>query len=178
MNADDPELLNGLTLDEVLRTWFKYDTRSGEPEFVLITGTSVCGKTRLRHEQFAQSHVNVDAGDIFRRLEGERVLDFPGVHRGVLDLCGRIIAETAIRERFNVVTEVHFIGVEKMKALVDAMLAAGYRTRLVALECDWEEAERRNRARGPHNISAYRTDEFNVRWLMEAAGKFAGRAVH
>lgn len=49
------------------------------------------------------------------------------------------------------------------------MQAAGYRTRLVALHCEREEAARRNRARGLHNVSAYYTDEFNVKWLLEAA---------
>jgi len=65
MSTDNPELLNGLTLDEVLQRWFKYDSRSSEPEFALI-----------------------------------------------------------------------------------AMTVTGYKANVVVLECEWEEAQRRNLARG------------------------------
>ncbi|MGH8130613.1 MAG: zeta toxin family protein [Steroidobacteraceae bacterium] len=175
MTTDNPDLLNGLTLDEVLEHWFRYDNRSSKPEFALITGTGVCGKTRLRHEQFAKSHVNVDAGDIFRRLEGDRILDFPGEHREIIDKVGRVIAKTAISGKLNIVTEVHHLELDSHRALIDAMTGAGYKVNVVVLECEWEEAQRRNLARGPHNISAYYTDEFNVKWLVAAAkitGKF------
>ncbi len=167
--ADNPDLLNGLTLDETLKLWFQYDSRSAEPEFVLITGTGVCGKTRLRHEQFAKSHANADAGDIFRRLEGDQILDFPGEHREIIDMVGSVITNTAIRQKFNLVTEVHILSRDGYVELIDAMMSVGYKTRVIALECKWEEAQRRNLARGPHNISAYYTDEFNVKWLIEAA---------
>lgn len=168
MSPDNPELLNGLTLDEVLRTWFQYDSRSANPEFALIIGTGVCGKTRLRHEQFAKSHVNVDAGDIFRRLEGDRVLDFPGEHREVLDFIGGLIAKLAISGKHNVVTEIHQAEAERTKALIDTMLSAGYQVKVTVLQCDFPEAQRRNLARGPHNISSYYTDEFHLRWIGEA----------
>ena len=64
---------------------------------MLIGGSGVCGKTRLRHEQYAKSHVNVDAGDIFRRLEGDRILDFPGEHREIIDLFGRTTSRRITR---------------------------------------------------------------------------------
>jgi len=72
------------------------------------------------------------------------------------------------------VTEVHHIGYEFSVALIEAMKGVGYKVKVVVLECEWEEAQRRNLARGPHNISAYYTDEFNVRWLLEAAGEVGG----
>ena len=64
---------------------------------MLIGGSGVCGTTRLRHEQYAKSHVNVDAGDIFRRLEGDRILDFPGEHREIIDLFGRTTSRRITR---------------------------------------------------------------------------------
>ena len=170
MATDELELLNGLTIDEVLKTWFKYDCRSSEPEFVLILG-NVGGKTRLRHERYAESHVNVDAGDIFRRLTGDRIFDFPGEHRAIINMVGRMIAEVAISEKFNLVTELHHPGYPALKALSDAMLGIGYKLQVNIIELDFEEAQRRNLARGPHNISAYYTDEFHVRWLMDAVAR-------
>jgi hypothetical protein len=169
MTTDTPDPLNGLNLDAVLEHWFKYDSRSSEPEFTLIMGTGVCGKTRHRHANYAKSHVNVDAGDIFRRIEGDQIFDFPGERRAVIDLVGRMIAKVAVRGKFNVVTEVHFVETDICKALTEAMLGAGYKVQVDVLNCDLEESWRRNLARGPHNISAYYTDEFNVKWLMEAA---------
>lgn len=169
MTTDTPEQLMQIDIGTEFEHFLREDSRSADPEFVLITGTGVCGKTRTRHAQFAERYVNVDAGDIFRRLEGERILDFPGEHRWAIDIVGSLVAERAIRERRNIVTEVHFVEYSIYAALIDAMKAAGYRTRLVALHCELEEAARRNRARGPHNVSAYYTDEFNVKWLLEAA---------
>ncbi len=171
MTTDNPELLNGLTIDEVMERWFKYDRRSAEPEFVLITGTSVCGKTRYRHANYAKSHVNVDAGDIFRRLEGDRILDFPGEHRQVIDLIGIMIAKVAVEGRHNIVTEVHYIENKCALALIDAMKGVGYKVKVDYLKNELEESLRYNLARGPHNISAYRTDEFNVKWLFRAAAE-------
>ena len=72
--------------------------------------------------------------------------NFPRDHRPAPDLIGALVASRAVRERRNIVTEVHHIGINF-----------------------WEEAQRRNLARGPHNISAHYTDKFNVRWLVEAA---------
>jgi len=173
MTTDNPELLNGLTIDEVLQHWFKYDRRSADPEFVLIMGTGVCGKTRYRHANYAESHVNVDAGDIFRRLEGDRILNFPGEHRAVIDLIGIMIAKVAVEGRHNIVTEVHYIENKYSIALIDAMKGAGYKVKVDYLKNDLEESLRYNLARGPHNISAYYTDEFHVKWLVEAAREVA-----
>jgi hypothetical protein len=154
-----------------LAHFLREDSRSEDPEFVLIIGTGVCGKTRMRHAEFAEGFVNVDAGDIFRRIEGDRILNFPGDHRWAIDIIGSLAAQRAIRERRNIVTEVHYVESGIYIGLVEAMKSAGYKTRVMVIKLDIEEAWRCNLARGPHNISAYYTDEFNVKWLMEAAGE-------
>ena len=117
------------------------DSRSPEPEFALIMGTGVCGKTRLRHAQFANSHVNVDAGDIFRRLEGERIRDFPGEHREAIDFVGRVIAMTAIGGKHNIVTEVHGVVFDTCPALINAMVGVGYKANVIVLECERGKAK-------------------------------------
>lgn len=114
MTTDIPERLMMVNVNEELAHFLRDGSRSDDPEFVLITGTGVCGKTRMRHAQFAERYVNVDAGDIFRRLEGERILDFPGEHRWAIDIVGSLVAERAIRERRNIVTEVHFVEYSSM----------------------------------------------------------------
>jgi len=169
MTTGTPEQLMRIDIKAEMEHWFRDDSWSEDPEFVLIMGTGVSGKTRVRHAQYAQGFVNVDAADIFRRIEGDQILDFPGDHRPALDLIGAMIASRAIRERRNIVTEVHHIGFEFSVALIEAMKGVGYQVKVVVLECEWKEAQRRNLARGPHNISAYDTDEFNVRWLVAAA---------
>ena len=171
MTTGTPEKLMLINIRAEHEHFFHDDSRSTNPEFVLIMGTGVCGKTTKRHAEFAKGYVNVDAGDIFRRIEGERIMDFPGESRPAIDTIGQLVAGRAVHERRNIVTEIHHAGYPATKALIDALTAIGYKTRVIFIELDFEEAQRRNLARGPHNISAYYTDEFHVRWLMDAVAR-------
>ena len=72
------------SLDEEVDTWFDDSSRSDPtkeiaPRFVLVCGTPVSGKTRLRRDPFARGYVTVDAGDVFRRLENGEIV--PDGHR-------------------------------------------------------------------------------------------------
>ena len=144
-------------------------TRQAGPAFALVYGTAVSGKTRFRHDKYASGYVTVDAGDIFRRLAKGQILEFPGELESVLDLIGRSVADRAIEERRNIVTEAFGVDPEFLKATVAQMKGIGYSTRIDFLRGTTEQAEQWNVARGPDNISSYYTDAFNLNWLMDAA---------
>jgi hypothetical protein len=50
------------------------------------------------------------------------------------------------------------------------MRSIGYEISVNGVNCDVEEAQRRNLARGNDNISCYFAEKYQRRWLIEAAG--------
>lgn len=176
--ADDEALrVVSLSLDEAVDAWFDDSSRSdgpvpAPPRFVLVCGTPASGKTRLRHAKYAQGYVTVDAGDLFRRLPGSEGLDFPGEHAWLVDTIGTAVAARALKERRHVVTEVFGLDQPATVELIEAMKAAGYRTELVGVRASVEQSVAWNEERGLDNVSSYFTDEFNVRWLRDAAREY------
>ncbi|OQA24768.1 MAG: hypothetical protein BWY59_02056 [Verrucomicrobia bacterium ADurb.Bin345] len=139
-----------------------------KPEFVMITGGVAVGKTTLRRTQFASGYVVLDAAEIFLLLHGEKG-PFPPKDDTELVEIGQHLADLAVRDRRNIVAE--FIGesLEKSRELVLAMGEAGYGVRLSLVTCETESALERNLARGPRDISAFYTQDYHYRWLLNAA---------
>ena len=176
--ADDETLhVVEVSLDESVQAWFDDSSRSDgpvptPPRFVLVCGTPASGKTRLRHAKYASGYVTVDAGDLFRQLPGSESMDFPGEQAWILDAIGTAVAARALEERRHVVTEVFDLDQPATIELVEAMKAAGYRTEVVGVRASVEQSIAWNEARGIDNVSSYFTDEFNVRWLLDAAREY------
>ena len=163
-----------LSLDEAVEHWFEESSRCGEPpEIAVVYGDPVSGKTRLRHDQYSDGYVTVDAGDMFRYLEQGRILAFPDDLEGPLEMVGSAVAKRAIAERRHIVTEVFGVDPAAMQALLIRMKGIGYATHIDFVRGDPERVEEWNLARGEDNVSSYHTDAFNLRWLMEAATEFA-----
>ena len=173
--ADDEVLrVVEVSLDEAVEAAFDDSSRSDgpvptPPRFVLVCGTPASGKTRLRHAKYARGYVSVDAGDIFRRLPDHEAMDFPGEHAWMVDAIGSAVAARALEERRHVVTEVFGLDQPATVELIEAMKAAGYRTEVVGVRASVEQSVAWNEERGLDNVSSYFTDEFNVRWLRDAA---------
>ena len=147
---------------------------NGEPPvFALIWGAVAVGKTTLRKERYSTGFVTVDAAEIFLNLSRGEYLPFPGPLEEPMDLMGRLIAEKAIGERRNIVSEICGGDFEEVKPLMDAMLAAGYKIEVMGVTCDFEVAVKRNLERGDDCISAFFTERYQRTWLIDAATKFA-----
>ena len=71
--------------------------------------------------------------------------------------------------RRHVVTEVFGLDQPATVELIEAMKAAGYRTEVVGVRASVEQSVAWNEERGLDNVSSYFTDNFNVRWLRDAA---------
>ena len=176
--AEDEALRDvSLSLDEAVDAWFDDSSRWKDrcplpPRFVLVCGTPASGKTRLRHAKYAQGYVTVDAGDIFRRLPDNEGMGFPGEQAWMVDTIGTEVAARALEERRHVVTEVFGLDQPATVELIEAMKAAGYRTELVGVRAGVEQSVAWNEERGLDNVSSYFTDEFNVRWLRDAAREY------
>ena len=166
-----------VAVDEAVDWWFaegSSDT-TGEPNvqprFVLVGGTAVSGKTRLRHEKYRQGYVSVDAGDIFRSIPNSADLDFPGENEWLIDVIGTRVARRAVEERRHIATEVFRVGHPRTIVLIESMKALGYDTEIIFVRTGLEQSIEWSLSRGMSNVSSYYTDEFNLRWLSEAAQK-------
>lgn len=143
---------------------------SGQPVFVLIMGPICAGKTTLRRQKYANGHVLVDAAQLFIDLGGID-LDFPSTLLGPLEAVGAEVARRAVAGRMSIVTEVVASEFGPVAALIDAMKGASYKVELVGLTADLEACMERNASRAQDNISAYYSEPFQTRWLVEAARK-------
>lgn len=138
----------------------------GKPEFVILAGGVCSGKSTMRHEQFAD-HVQIDAGEIFLNLSRDEYFDFGAMFEEPLEVIGQMIAQRAVSERRNIVTEIIGADAEATKRLVEAIIAHGYEPKLILIHCDIETAAERNLNRG-NNISAHYCEPYHLSWIMEA----------
>lgn len=139
------------------------------PEFAIVMGGPAVGKTTLRKQKFAKGYVLVDAADIFIRLSEGQSLDFPDDLEQPMEVVGTLIASRAVAERRCIVTELIGADYEATVELIEAMRSIGYEISVTGVNCDVEEAQRRNLARGDDNISCYFAEEFQRKWLIQAA---------
>jgi hypothetical protein len=141
---------------------------NNSPEFVLLCGAVCNGKTTMRKQQYSKGYVLIDAAEIFLSLSNGEYYDFASILEEPLELIGSLVARQAIRERRNIVTEIIGATKEVMFPIIDAMESISYKINLIYVECEMEESWKRNVARSNDNISAYYTETYHRRWILEA----------
>ncbi len=115
----------------------------------------------------------IDAADIFLSLSSGEILPFPEAFREPMDLIGGLVAKRALAERRNIVTEIIGAEAEPVQQLIDALRSIGYRVQGVVVDCDVEEAVRRNASRDDDDISAYHAQPFQRVWIIDACTELA-----
>jgi hypothetical protein len=149
-----------------------------ESRIVIFMGGVASGKTTLRKQRYSTGFVLVDAADIFLNLSRGGFFPFPEAFEEPMQIIGSILAQRAVAERRNIVTELIGAELDPAKDLIEAMLAIDYKVDLQAITCDVEEAQRRNLNRGDDCISAYYAEPYQRAWLMDAAvGAQKGRTL-
>jgi hypothetical protein len=149
-----------------------------DSRIVIFMGGVAGGKTTLRKQGYSTGFVLVDAADIFLNLSRGGFFPFPEAFKEPMQIIGSLVAQRAVSERRNIVTELIGAELEPAKDLIDAMLAIDYKVDLQAITCDVEEAQRRNLNRGNDCISAYYAEPYQRAWLMDAAvGAQKGRTL-
>lgn len=143
------------------------------PTAAILMGGVATGKTTLRLRDYSRGYVLIDAAEIFHRLSrGDAMLNFPDDLLEPLEHVGSRVAQRAIAEGRNIVTEIVGADFDPVNELLQALEATGYRVEVVALTCELEEAIRRNECRGD-NVSAYFAEPFQRAWIVAACGHVA-----
>ena len=140
-----------------------------EPRVVILMGGSASGKTTIRKQNYSTGYVLVDAAEIFLNLSRGEFFPFPEAFEEPMEVIGHLVARRAIAERRNIVTEIVGSSYDATNALIEALLAAGYRIEVQAITCELAEATRRNANREDDCISAYYAEPYQHRWLVKAA---------
>ncbi len=138
------------------------------PEVVIFTGGVCSGKTTLRKENFGDSHISIDASDIFLHLSAGAYLDFPSIHRKAMNAIGKTLALQAFQNKSDIVIEIVGDNGDKFDDLINDIVSIGYRTKVIYVNCDIEEAIRRNDNRDNDDVSAYYTEEYHLKWIKYA----------
>ncbi len=140
-----------------------------ESRLIILMGGPAVGKTTIRKQRYSKGYVLVDAAEIFLSLSRGEFFPFPDAFEQPMDIIGSLVARRAISERRHIITELIGADYELTKELIKAMRAIGYLISVQAVRCTFEEAQRRNLARGDDDISCYYAEPYQRRWLLEAA---------
>lgn len=140
-----------------------------DPTAVLMLGPVAVGKTTLRRQRYGEGFALVDAAAVFVLLSGGERLDFPGPLETLMEVMGQQVADQAVKERRNLVTELIGTDVEPVIQMINALKDVGYNVQIETIYCDLEESIRRNEARGEDNVSAYYAEDYQRKWLLYAA---------
>lgn len=126
MAADDPL---ELSFDALVDPHFDDGSLAGaaapHAQLLLLDPSAPSGGIQ-QHPQ-ARGHVRLDAGALFVRLYQGQQCAFPGPLQELLAIVGSYVAARAVRERRHVALELSVGDEAAIRALVDSLVAAGYR---------------------------------------------------
>ena len=132
-------------------------------------GGVAVGKTTVRKQKYVTGYVVVDSVEIFLSLCRGEYFDFPGPFEELMEIVGSLVAKRAVTERRNIVTEIIGSDYESTMELIETMKSAGYLVHAEAIKCDLEESVTRNLNRDRDCVSAYYAEQYQRKWLVDAA---------
>jgi hypothetical protein len=139
----------------------------------IIAGGVATGKTTLRRTEYSTGYVFLDAAEIFLSLCQGEYVNFPRPLEEPMDLIGHGVAQRINRERRNFVTDIIGSEIAPVTQLLEAIEGAGCHIEYAGITCDVAAAMERNVSRGENNISAYYTEHYHRRWILETMAPHA-----
>ena len=143
-----------------------------QSKFDFVLGGVCTGKSLFIRENYKSGYTHIDAAEIFIKLSQGKYYDFPSTLESAMDKIGFDKTNKAVAERANIVME--FIGDEEVQLsnLIDDLKSIDYQISIQAIDCDFDLAMERNLNRGDDNISAYYTQPYHYKWLVQAINNF------
>ncbi len=140
-------------------------------ELILVTGGVCSGKTTYRKENYSEGYLSIDARDIFIELSKGGYYDFPSHLEREMNNIGLNRMRKAIQNSDNIVIEIIGANQNSVKEIIELSKKIGYKSKVVCLTCDIEEAKRRNDNREDDNISAHFCEPYHIKWLKQVVMK-------
>ncbi len=149
----------------------KSKVKKQDPKVVIVIGGLSAGKTNYIKNEFAKNYTIIDAGAIFIELSEGKYYDFPSHLESKMNEVGLKKLKTAIGKKENIVVEVIGDKLELLKELIELVKKINYKSSIVNLTCDIEEAIRRNKSRDDDSISAYYCESYHLNWFKQVASE-------
>jgi KaiC/GvpD/RAD55 family RecA-like ATPase len=154
--------------EEVIDSFLLKGKQDTPPKFVVIAGPVGTGKTTCRREKYAQDYVLIDAGELFDIYITDKSGDEAEKMEQRAMAVGVELVTRAVGQRRNIVIEILGDQEEPKKSILPKMASLGYQTKIEFIDCDVEEALRREKAGVRDNMSAYYSQDGTMLYFTTA----------
>lgn len=156
---------------EVIDSFLLKGKQDYPPRFIVIAGPVGTGKTTFRRKKYAEDYVLIDAGELFDIYIADKSGDEAEKMEQRAMAVGVELAARSIGQRRNIVIEILGDQEEPKKSILPKMTSLGYQTDIEFIDCDVEEALRREKAGGRDNMSAYYSQSETLLYFTTAFRK-------
>ncbi len=142
-----------------------FNNKLEKKEAIILIGPICSGKTSYRKENITNTHVVIDAGEIYLKLYGSAG-GFGEHMTEELNYIGSEIIKKIIANRYSFILEIMPDQYKNLIFIINQLKKLGYKTTGIKFDCTQEEAESRNAQRNKNDISSYFTENFHIAWLL------------
>ena len=142
-----------------------FNNKLEKKEAIILIGPICSGKTSYRKENITDTHVVIDAGEIYLKLYGSAG-GFGEHLTEELNYIGSEIIKKIIANRYSFILEIMPDQYKNLIFIINQLKKLGYKTTGIKFDCTQEEAQIRNTQRDKNDISSYFTENFHIAWLL------------
>jgi len=150
-------------INKIINSFFKETPE--RKEAIILIGPICSGKTSYRNENIKNTHIVLDAGEIYLKLYGSAG-GFGEHLTEELNYIGSEIIKKIIANRYSFVVEIMPDQHKNLVKIIETLKNIGYKTVGIKFDSTEEEAIQRNLKRDESDISSYFTENFHIAWLL------------
>jgi predicted kinase len=150
-------------INDIIESFFLKGTQKNEA--IILIGPICSGKTSYRKEFVKNTHILIDAGEIYMKLYGssagfgEHLID-------ELNYIGNEIVKKILINHYSFIMEIMPDQYKNIIKIAKRLQKLGYKVKGIKLDATEEEAIKRNSEREKNDISSYFTENFHIAWLL------------
>jgi predicted kinase len=135
-------------------------------EAIVLVGPICSGKTSYRKQEIKNTHIVLDAAEIYLKLNDNSAGGFGEHLTEELNFTGSELVKKIIANRYSFVFEIMPDQHKNLVIIINELKRLGYKTIGIKFDSTEEEAIKRNIKRDQNNISSYFTENFHIAWLL------------